>query len=94
MDTTGTPRLIVIAGDDALSREAIGAMARSLQTMTTAGLHVPPAFVISNVFFQPWFAVIERLPAWDEWRVGLREQWPALCAAIECDAVKKFCQQT
>lgn len=82
-----TEKLIVIANGIPAAAAVIGAKAYSLQQLTAFGLRVPPALVIPTDFFQPWFALIQRLPCWTNWIGSQRDQWPVLCAAIKSAAL-------
>ncbi len=87
MKPTGTDNLILIAGEETASASVIGAKAHSLQQISAFGLRVPPSLVLPTGFFEPWFALVQRLPCWSDWLGGQRAQWPALCAAIKAAAL-------
>lgn len=53
LDTADTPGLAQVGGKGA-----------SLIAMTRAGLPVPPGFVLTTAFFQPWGAKLRESPAW------------------------------
>jgi phosphoenolpyruvate synthase/pyruvate phosphate dikinase len=53
LSTTETPEL-----------SQVGGKAMSLILMTRHGLPVPPGFVLSVAFFEPWLTAIQSTPAW------------------------------
>ncbi len=87
MTPSGIDTLIVINAEQCVPSHVVGAKARSLQQIMAFGLPVPPALLLPTGFFQPWFALVRRLPSWHAWLAGPPEQWPALCAAIRSDAL-------
>jgi len=74
----------------------VGGKAMSLISMTRHGLPVPPGFVLTVAFFQPW---LERVQATPEWAQVLRsspEEWKphcdalkARCASLELDDLRR-----
>ena len=60
------PMQLVWAFDDTPppSLAQVGGKGFSLIRMTGAGLAVPPGFVLSVEFFEPWFDVLRRTEAW------------------------------
>jgi pyruvate,water dikinase len=63
-----------------------GGKALSLILMTREGLPVPPGFVLTVDFFQPWLGQVKDSP---EWAQFLRT--PAAPLKPRCDAVKAVC---
>ena len=51
--------------------------------MTQAGLAVPPGFVLSVSFFEPWFAAIEASSAWDAFASAGPDDLARACAALK-----------
>ncbi len=65
------------------SLEQVGGKALSLVTMTQAGMPVPPGFVLTVQFFEPWLAA---LPETSQWSALLRadaEQLAGLSKAVQ-----------
>ncbi len=70
------------------SLDQVGGKAMSLIQMTRQGLPVPPGFVLSVAFFQPWLENITRSM---EWKLALEsapEHWK-----VYCDEVKALCKR-
>ena len=44
--------------------EQVGGKALTLMQMTAAGMPVPPGFVLTVQFFEPWLDVLKQSPAW------------------------------
>jgi phosphoenolpyruvate synthase/pyruvate phosphate dikinase len=74
----------------------VGGKAMSLILMTQHGLPVPPGFVLTVAFFEPWLEVIKQTPEWN--RVlnsslqDLKQNTMAveeLCTSLELDDVRK-----
>src|SRR5512139_260241 len=64
----------------------VGGKGLSLIRMAQAGLAVPPGFVLSVEFFEPWFAELSRTPEWSAFAQAARAELSALKPA--CDALK------
>jgi pyruvate,water dikinase len=65
----------------------VGGKAMSLIWLTQQGLRVPPGFVLTVAFFQPWLEQIQRSP---EWARALESSPEEL--EPRCDAVKVLCR--
>ena len=50
--------------DRAANLETVGGKGMSLIFMTRRGLPVPPGFVLSVAFFEPWLEYVKRTPEW------------------------------
>lgn len=87
MNRSGTDTLALVQADSSAACHVVGATARSLQQIMAFVLPVRPAFALPTGFFQPWFSLVQRLPSSLAWRAGQPEQWPALCAAVQSDAL-------
>lgn len=79
--------LILIPGAELATVDVIGAKARSLQQIAACGLLVPPAFVLSTRFFQPWIDMLRGLSCWTAWQDSEPGQWAALCEEIKANAL-------
>ena len=56
--------IIAFTATEASDIEQVGGKALSLITMTRQGLPVPPGFVLTVRFFEPWLTALEVTPAW------------------------------
>jgi phosphoenolpyruvate synthase/pyruvate phosphate dikinase len=65
----------------------VGGKAMSLILMTQRGLRVPPGFVLTVAFFQPWLEQIQRSPEWTQALDSFPEELEE-----RCDAVKALCR--
>ena len=65
----------------------VGGKAMSLILMTQRGLPVPPGFVLSVAFFEPWLEAIRQTA---EWAKALNSPPEAL--KRRCDALKALCR--
>jgi pyruvate,water dikinase len=70
----------------------VGGKAMSLITMTQQGLPVPPGFVLTVTFFEPWLEHVKRTPEWARVLNSSPEELrrnctavKALCADLELD---------
>jgi pyruvate,water dikinase len=64
----------------------VGGKALSLILMTREGRPVPPGFVLTVDFFQPWLSKVRISPEWSQFL-----QTPAEQLKPGCDAIKAFC---
>lgn len=67
-------------------RVQVGGKAMSLMVMTQHGFEVPPGFVLSVAFFEPWLGQVQATP---QWATVLRSSPTEL--KTSCDAVKELC---
>lgn len=82
-----TDHLVSIPTPHRASEELIGGKARSLQRMAQAGMPVPPAFVLSTRFFQPWYDTVFTLDSWQALPDAHPDAWPGLCDASKAVAI-------
>ena len=59
-----------IATEEAPDMEQIGGKGMSLTLMKQRNLPVPPGFILTVDFFEPWHKLIQSLP---EWEATIRE---------------------
>ena len=76
------------------SIEQVGGKALSLMQMTGAGMPVPPGFVLSVKFFEPWLDALKASFAWDELKKtgGIRQMagtLQSLCHSLEFSESQK-----
>jgi len=64
----------------------VGGKAMSLISMTRQGLPVPPGFVLTAAWFEPWLEYVQNTP---EWALVLRSSPEDL--KRNCDVVKSLC---
>jgi hypothetical protein len=64
----------------------LGGKALSVMAMTRRGLPVPPGFVLTTRFFEPWLATVQATPQWAGLLSGTPEGLPF---AGGCDTVLK-----
>ena len=74
----------------------VGGKGMSLILMTQKGLPVPPGFVLSVAFFEPWLEYIKKSPEWAEVLKSSPEELKkncdevkALCFDLELDEIQK-----
>jgi phosphoenolpyruvate synthase/pyruvate phosphate dikinase len=74
----------------------VGGKAMSLILMTQHGLPVPPGFVLSVAFFEPWLEAIQQTPEWTQVLSSSPDELKqhcdalrALCTALELDETHK-----
>jgi pyruvate,water dikinase len=65
----------------------VGGKGLSLIRMTRAGLAVPPGFVLTVAFFEPWLDALARSPAWAAFSSALQEA-PLEALKERADALK------
>lgn len=82
-----TDHLVSIPTLHRASEELIGGKARSLQRMAQAGMTVPPAFVLSTRFFQPWYDTVFTLDSWQALPDAHPDTWPGLCDTSKAVAI-------
>ena len=63
--------------------QEVGGKALELITLTRRGLRVPPGFVLSVGFFEPWIKVLEVLPEWTAIQSGGDEVLSAATRALQ-----------
>jgi phosphoenolpyruvate synthase/pyruvate phosphate dikinase len=61
---------VELTADPLPSLVEVGAKALSLMRLQQAGLTVPPGFVLTTAFFEPWFQALRSLPAWEAFRAA------------------------
>ncbi len=74
--------------------EQVGGKALALIQMTVAGMPVPPGFVLSVKYFEPWLEVLKGSPAWDELTktddIGkMAEKLQHICRSLEFSESQK-----
>jgi pyruvate,water dikinase len=65
----------------------VGGKGLSLIRMTHEGIAIPPGFVLTVGFFEPWLERLRELPEWRAFQDGLG----AADLALRCDALKARC---
>lgn len=63
--------------------DQVGGKAMSLMLMSQQGLRVPPGFVLSAKFFQPWFDQIKSTPTWPGTTAATGEELASRTAKLQ-----------
>ncbi len=69
--------------DDTPGLAEAGGKALSLVAMTRRGLPVPPGFVLTTRFFEPWLRTVQATPQWTDLLSGTPGDLPAGCQAVQ-----------
>jgi phosphoenolpyruvate synthase/pyruvate phosphate dikinase len=56
--------IIPLTSPEILPLDQVGGKALTLMQMTAAGMPVPPGFVLTVQFFEPWLEMLKQSPAW------------------------------
>ena len=61
----------------------VGGKGWSLIRMTRHGLTIPPGFVLTVSFFEPWMASLKQSPLWTTFLAANPDEIPAVCDALK-----------
>lgn len=86
MNSPHAEELVLLASCPAAPVALIGRKAHSLGTLAAAGFAVPPAFVLTTRFFQPWFQALEQLPSWSALHGSAPQRQRSLCDELAASA--------
>ena len=62
--------IVPFTSTELLDMEQVGGKALALITMTRAGMPVPPGFVLTVRFFEPWVISLQAAPEWEAMQVA------------------------
>lgn len=90
-------KLVYRFGDSPLpARDEVGGKGLSLMRLFQAGFPVPPGFVLTTAFFEPWIVLLKATPAWKQFlaadQASLRDacqRLKAISAGYELTADQK-----